>query len=162
MTTTFEQPEHLNLVAYRRLVRVCWRIFLPCGALLSALLLIGLWRRAAAGEQVSTWRWLAAASVGFLEVGLIRLGMRCEKSKRRYLEFRGDRLFLSGRGGIATRRFISWSFLPDPLEPRYTRLQLVYRFGLGRQRWSMLLDDNQPLAALGHALMLHLPQSKAA
>lgn len=162
MTTTFEQPEHLNLVAYQRLVRVCWRVFLPCGALLSALLVIGLWRRTVAGEHVSTWRWMAAASVGFLEVGLIRLGFVCEKSKRRYVDFRGDSLFLSGRGAIATRRFISWSFSPDPREPRYTRLHLVYRFGLGRQRWSMLLDDDQQLAALGRALTLHLQQNETA
>jgi hypothetical protein len=161
MTTTFEQPKHLSIVAYQRLVRAVWPMFLVCGGLLSAMLVFGLWRRAVAGEQVSAWRWIAAASVGFLVVGLFWLGLLFESSRRRYVEFRGDRLFLAQRGAVAVRRFITWSMSPDPIEPRYTRLQLVYRFGLGRKRWSMLLDDERQIAELRDALT-QIPQRDAA
>ena len=161
MTTTFEQPKHLNVVIYRRVVRAVWPIFLICGGLLSAMMVVGLWHRAVAGEQVAAWRWVAAVGVGFLMVGLIHLGFLFERSRRRYVEFRGDRLFLAQRGGVAIRRFITWSLSPDPIEPRYTRLQLVYRFGFGRKRWSMLLDDASQIVELRFALTAQIPQRDA-
>ena len=161
MITTFEQPKHLSLVSYQRTVRAVWPVFLVFGCILSAMLVFGLWRRAAAGEQVAAWRWIAAAGIGFLQVGLIRLGLLCERSRRRYVEFRGDRLFLAQRGAIAIRRFLTWSLSPDPIEPRYTRLQLVYRFGFGRKRWSMLLDDEKQIAELRDALR-QIPKRDAA
>src|SRR5882672_7615263 len=123
-TMTFEQPKHLNVVTYQRVLRAVWPIFLVGGGLLSAMTLFGLWRRAAAGEQVAPWRWIGAAGVGLSMVGLIRLGLFFERSRRRFVEFRGDRLLLAQRGAVAIRRFITWSLSPDPIEPRYTRLQL--------------------------------------
>ncbi|HEV2208992.1 MAG TPA: hypothetical protein VG167_09475 [Verrucomicrobiae bacterium] len=155
---TFEQPKHLNVVTYQRVVRAFWPVFLVWGGLLSAMMVFGLWRRASLGEQVSAWRWGAAAGVGFLAVGLVRLGLLFERSRRRYVEFRGDRLFLAQRGTVAARRFVTWSLSPDSVEPRYTRLQLVYKFGFGRKRWSMLLDDATQIADLRHALTSHISQ----
>ena len=95
-------------------------------------------------------------------VGLIRLGLLFERSRRRFLEVRGDRLILAQRGTVAIRRIITWSLSPDRLEPRYTRLQLVYRFGLGRKRWNMLLDDVSEIAELRHALTAQIPQREVA
>jgi hypothetical protein len=162
MTATFEQPKHLNVVTYQRAIRAVWPVFLVCGCILSAMLVFDLWRRAAAGEQVATWCWIVATGIGFFMVGLIRLRLFFERSRRRYVEFRGDKLFLAQRGAVAFRRFITWSLSPDPIEPRYTRLQLVYRFSLGRKRWSMLLDDATQIAELRHALTAQIPQRHAA
>jgi hypothetical protein len=159
---TFEQPKHLNIVTYQRVVRAVWPIFLFWGGLLSSMMVFGLWRRAAAGEHVAGWRWIGAAGVGFLLLGLIHLGLLFERSRRRYVELRGDRFFLAQRGAVAIRRFITWSLSPDPIEPRYTRLQLIYRFGFGRKRWSMLLDDASQIAELRDALTAHIPQRDAA
>jgi len=159
---TFEQPKYLNAVTHQRFVRAVWPIFLFWGGLISAMMLFDLWRRAAAGEQVAPWRWIGAAGVGFLMLGLVRLGFFAERSRRRFVEFRGDRLFLAQCGAVAIRRFVTWSLSPDPIEPRYTRLQLVYRFGLGRKRWSMLLEDAGQIAELKQALAAHIPQRDAA
>lgn len=161
MSTTFEQPKHLNVVTYQRVVRAVWPVFLVWGGLLSGVLVFGLWRRAVAGEQIAMWRWVAGGGLGFLMVGLIRVGLIYEKSRRRYVEFRGDRLVLAQRGVIALRRFVAWSLLPDPVGPKYTRLQLVYRFGFGRRRWTMLLDDERQISELRHALSAEIPQQSA-
>ena len=159
---TFEQPKHLNVVRYRRVVRAFWPVFLLAGGLTSVLMVFGLWLRAAVGEQVSAWRWAAAAGVGFCQVGLLRLGLVFERSCRRYVEFRADRLFLAQRGAVAVRRFVTWSLSPDPIEPRYTRLKLIYKSGFGRKRWSMLLDDASQIADLRHALTSQFPQREMA
>jgi hypothetical protein len=125
------------------------------------MLLIGLWRRAAAGEHVATWRWVAAGGVGFLMVGLIRLSLLLTRSQRRYIEFRSDKIFLSQRGCVAIPRFIGWSVSPDLIEPRYTCLQLIYKFGFGLKRWEMLLDDEIQISELRQALATQIPQKQA-
>lgn len=85
--------------------------------------------------------------------------MRLELSRRRYIEFRDGGIFLARRGTVGIRRFVSWSLSPDSLEPRYTRLRLTYKFGLGRKHWSMLLDDGGEIAALRHELSLQIPEN---
>jgi hypothetical protein len=160
MSTAFEQPKHLNVVTYRRVVRAVTPIFLGYGSLLPAILVFSLWRRVAAGEQFSAWLWIAALGVGLVPLGFVRLGLFWERSRPRYVEFLGERVFLAQCGAVAVRRFVAWSLMPDSVEPRYTRLQLVYRLGLGRKRWSMLLDDDTQIAELRHALTLHIPQGK--
>jgi len=162
MTTTFEQPKHLNDVTCQRIIRAVWPIFMVCGCLLSGMMVFGLWQRAAAGEHVTAWRWIAAVGVGFVMVGLFRLQLLFESSRRRYVEFRGDKLFLARRGNIAIRRFVTWSLSSDKIEPRYTQLLLVYRYGFGQKRWSMLLDDDQQIKELRDALTLQIPQQNAA
>jgi hypothetical protein len=158
MTTTFEQPKHLNLVTYRRVVRIFAPMFTIYGIFLSGMLIFSLWRRAEAGEQVATWRWMAAIGVGFLIPGSLRLNLLYEKSRRRYVEFRGERLFLAKHGVIAIRRFVTWSLSADPIDPRYTRLQLIYRCGFGERRWTMLLDDDSQISKLRYLLTSQLPQ----
>jgi hypothetical protein len=155
---TFEQPKHLNVVIYRRLAHALQPILLVSGVILSGMMVIGLWRRAEAGEQVSAWRWMTGAAVGLLSAGLVRLALLFEKSRRRYIEFRGDGLLLAQRGVVAPCRLISWSLSPDPIEPGYTRLGMTYKFGLGRKHWTMLLDDEAQIAGLRHALTLQFPQ----
>jgi hypothetical protein len=161
MSTVFEQPKHLNVVIRRRLVRAVWPVVLIYCVILSVIILIGLWRKAAAGEPIAIWRWIGAAAIGLLMVGLVYLEVLFESSRRRYVEFRGDKLFLTQRGAIAVRRFVAWSLLPDPTEPQYTRLQLIYRFGLVRQRWSMLLDDKAQISELRHVLTSQIPHRDA-
>jgi hypothetical protein len=162
MSMTFEQPKHLSVVNYQRLVRTLRPMLLISGTILSGMVLIALWRRAESGEQVSAWRWMAGATVGLLMAALIRVTLLFEKSRRRCIEFRGDGLLLTRRGAIALRRFIAWSLSPDPIEPRYTRLRLTYRFGLGRKHWTMLLDDDAQISELRHALTLQIPQEMVA
>jgi hypothetical protein len=101
---------------------------------------------------------MVGATLGLWAAGLQCLALRLESSRRRYVEFRDDSIFLAQRGVVALRRFVSWSLAPDPLEPRYTRLLLTYKFGLTRKRWSMLLDDAEHIAALKHALSIQIPQ----
>lgn len=161
MNAIFEQPRHLNVVEYHRFVRAVWPVLLVCGGLFSALAVFGLWLEAAAGEQIEIWRWIAAGGAGWLMVGVIWIWLVFETSRRRYVEFRGDRLFLSQQGVVAIGRFIAWSLLPDPIDPRYTRLQLVYRFGRGRKRWIMLLDDDKQISELRNALSAAIPQQGA-
>lgn len=162
MITTFEQPKHLNDNIYRRTVRMVWPLFLASGGLLSGMVLLKLWLRASAGESVSMGRWIAAAGVGFLSPFGVLLMLRYQRSQRRYLEFRGDKIFLAERGNIARHRFISWSLTPDKLESRFTCLQLVYKFGLGRKRWTMLLEDAAQISELKQVLTLQIPQKETA
>lgn len=157
MNVTFEQRKHLNLVIYRRRVRFVGSIFLAPCSLLSVMCVLNLGRRAAAGESLSAGSWFAAGRVGILLLVLIRLGFLWERSRRRYVEFRCDKVFLSQRGGIADKQIITWSLLPDLVDSQYTRLQLVYRFGLGQKRWSMLLDEDTQIAALRETLKLKIP-----
>lgn len=158
MITTFEQPKHLNDIIYRRTIRAIWPFFLILGGLLSGVVLLKLWLRASAGESVSMGRWIAAAGVGFVSpIGVLFL-LRYQRSQRRYMEFRGDKIFLAERGNIARPRFISWSLTPDKLEPHHTCLQLVYKFGLGRKRWTMLLEDAAQISELKQVLTLQILQ----
>ena len=161
MRTTFEQPKHLTRVCYRRAVHAFQPVLIVYGIVMSGLVLVALWRQAEAGAEISILRWMLGATVGLWAAGLIRLAMRLELSRRRYVEFRDGGIFLARRGVIALRRFVSWSLSPDPVEPRYTRLRLTYKFGLGKKHWSMLLDDDEQIAALRHALSLQVQQKDA-
>jgi hypothetical protein len=161
MSMTFEQPKHLNVVIHQRAVRDLRPVLLVSGVMLSGLALIGLWRRAESGEQVSAWRWMAGAAVGPLMAVLMRLIPLSGKSRRRCIEFRGDGILLTGLGVVAFRRFVTWSLSPDPIEPQYTRLRLTYRFGLGRKHWTMLLDDDAQISELRLALTLQIPPERA-
>jgi hypothetical protein len=156
--TTFEQPKHLAAVSYQRLVRVLQPLLLAYGFLMSGLVLFVLYRRAAAGQKVTAVEWMVGATLGLWAAGLHRLVLRLEACRRRYVEFRVDGIFLAQRGVVAPRRFVAWSLAPDSLEPRYTRLLLTYKYGLGRKRWSMLLDDPEHIAALRQALSTQIPQ----
>jgi hypothetical protein len=157
MNTTFEQPRHLAAVSYQRVVRAIHPLLIAYGILMSCLVILVLYRRAAAGQEVTSLEWMLGATVGLLAAGLHRLALRLESSGRRYVEFRDGGIFLARRGVVALRRFVSWSLAPDPLEPRYTRLLLTYKFALGRKHWSMLLDDADHIAALRHALSTQIP-----
>lgn len=122
--------------------------------------MVGL--RASSGQPARTLDWVLALSSGFIIAGMIRLGLLWIKIERRYVEFRGERLFLAEGGVTAKRRLIEWSFSPDVVEPRYTRLLLVYKFGRGRKRWRMLLDDDRQISELKRSLEEQFPQEKAA
>ena len=158
MNKTFEQPKHLTAVCYQRRVHAFQPVLIVHCVVMSGLVLIALWRRAAAGQEISILRWVLGTTVGLWSAGLIRLAMRLELWRRRYFEFRDGGIFLARRGVIALRRFVSWSLAPDPVQPRYSRLRLTYKFGLGRKHWSMLLDDDEQIAALRHELSLQIPQ----
>jgi hypothetical protein len=161
MSTTFEQSRQLNVVVYKRLLRDLEPVSLAAGVIISGILFVGLWREAEAGKQVAAWCWAASAGIGVLVAGQLRLLLLVNKSSRRYMEFQGDRLFLTRRRPVALRRVISWSLVPDPIEPRYTVLRLTYRFGRGRKHWTMLMDNDAQISELRHALTLRIPQSIA-
>lgn len=158
MSTTFEQPKHLAAVSHQRLIRDSQPLLIAQGILVSCLGLFFLYNRPATGQQVKFWEWTLGATLGLWFVGLHRLALHLESPRRRYVEFRDGGIFLAQRGLVALRRFVSWSIAPDRLEPRYTRLLLIYTFGLGRKRWSMLLDDAEQIAALRRALSTQIPQ----
>ena len=158
MNSIFEQPKHLRVVSYQRLVRALQPILFVYGVVISGLVLVALWRRAEAGQQISVLRWMFGATVGLWAAGLMRFAMRLELSRRRYVEFRDDGIFLARRGIVPLRRFVSWSLSPDAVEPRYTRVRLTYKFGVGRKHWTMLLDDDGQIAALRLALSRQIPQ----
>jgi hypothetical protein len=162
MNTTFEQPKHLTAVSYQRQVRAFQPLLIAYCILLSCLGLFLLYNRTAAGQHVTWWEWLLGATLGLWAAGAQRLALRLDSPRRRYIEFRNGGMFLAQRGVVALRRFISWSLDPDPLEPRYNRLLLTYKFGLGRKHWSMLLDDAEHIAALRHALSTQIPQKDPA
>lgn len=133
-------------------------LFIVNALLLSGLVLIGLWRRAEAGQQISGLNWVLGASVGLWAAGLARLALRLDMSNRRYLELRHNAIFLARRGVVALRRFVDWSITPDPVEPRYTRLRLTYKFGFGRKQWTMLLDDQAQISELRRELEARIPR----
>ena|SRR6266496_3728136 len=161
MSTTFEEPEHLSEVSYQRVVRAFQPVLILYAVLIPAPVLIALWRRAEAGQHVSVLNWMMGATVGLWAAGLLRLALRFEGSRRRYIQLRDDGLFLARRGVIALRRIVAWSLSSDTVEPRYTRFQVIYRHGFGRKRWSMLLDDDGQISQLRKALESHIPQSNA-
>ena len=158
MDTTFDQPKHLVAVCCLRLVRAFQPILFVYGVVMSTSVLLALWRKSAAGQEISLLHWMLGGSMGLWAAGLTRLGLRLGLSRRRYIEFRDRGIFLSGRGVVAFRRFVSWSLSPDAVDPHHTRLRLTYKFGLGRKDWSMLLDDDEQIAALRHTLSVRLAQ----
>jgi len=162
MITSFEQPKHLVVVQHRRVLRAMMPMLWLAGGCLSATMVLTMWRRSVAGGHVDAWEWIAAASVGLVQVGLIRLGLWYEGSRRRYLEFQGGKIVLGQSGPVATKRFITWSMAPDPITSEYMRLRLVYRCGLGRKGWTMLLDDRTQIEELRRELKWQMPQQEAA
>jgi hypothetical protein len=148
----FEQPKHLSKVRYQRAVRTLRSLIIVSALLLSGLGLIALWRQATAGQQVSTAQWVLAGSLGLWVAVVVWLGLRLELWNRHYLEFRDQGLFLAWRGGVPFHRFLDWSIAPDPVEPRYTRLRLIYKSGPARKRWTMLLDDEAQISELREML----------
>jgi hypothetical protein len=162
MGMTFEQPKHLSRVSYRRLIRACQPLLIFYGVVMSGSVLIALWKRAATGQQIAILHWMVGATIGLWGAGLMRLALRLEMSRRRYIEFRDGRLVLARCGVFALRRFVSWSLSPDEFEPRHTRLRLTYKVGFGRKHWIMLLDDDEQIEELRQALSLQIPQKDAA
>lgn len=162
MIAPFEQPKHLAVVQHRRLLRVMMPMLWLASGFLSAITVLAMWRRSMAGWHVAAWEWIAAASVGLVQLGLIRLGLWYEGSRRRYLEFQGGKIVLGQSGAVAIKRFITWSMAPDPITSEYMRLRLVYRCGLGRKGWTMLLDDRTQIEELRRELKWRMPQQEAA
>lgn len=159
MRATFEQPKHLNAVCYQRVVRTVRPLVIVSALLLSGLALIALWRRAAAGAQISATQWVFGGSLGLWVAVIAWLGLRLELWNRHHLEFREHGLFLAGRGGVPFHKFLYWSITPDPVEPRYTRLRLTYKSGFARKQWTMLLDDESQISELRDSLNKALRRS---
>jgi len=107
MQATSEQPDYLKAVSYRRLVHVFRPILLINSVLLSGLVLVALWRRAEAGQQIWVWFWVIGACIGPLTYLLVRFGLRSELQNRCFLEFPNNGLFLTRRGGIAYARLVA-------------------------------------------------------
>jgi len=155
---TFEQPKHLNAVCYQRVIRTLRPLLIACAVILSGLALTALWRRAEAGQQVSGLNWVLGASVGLCAAIVCRLTLRFDMRNRRYLEFRDEGLFLSGRGFVNFGRVLDSSISPDPIEPSYTRVRLTHKSGFGRKHWTMLLDDEAQISELRDALEARMPR----
>src|SRR5688572_4939730 len=88
VSAMFEQPKHLSLVSHRRVVRALQPMLIVYGVVISGSVLIGLWQRAAAGQRFSILHWIVGATIGLWAASLIRLTLRFEMSRRRYIEFR--------------------------------------------------------------------------
>ena len=86
MSTTYEQPKHLRAVSYQRLVRAFQPVLIVYGVVMSGLVLVALWRKAEAGQQISVLRWILGATVGLWAAGLVRFALRLELSRRRHIE----------------------------------------------------------------------------
>ncbi len=162
MRAVFEQPKHLNAVCYQRLVRTLRPLLVVGAVILSGLALTALWRRAEAGQQVSGLNWVLGACAGLCAAMVCRLTLRFDMRNRRYLEFRDEGLFLSGRGFVNFGRVLDSSISPDPIEPRYTRVRLTYKCGFGGKHWTMLLDDAAQISELRNTLKQRIPRRTAA
>lgn len=126
---TFEQPKHLNAVCYQRVVRTVRPLVIVSALLLSGLGLIALWRRATAGQQISTAQRVFVGSLGLWVAVIAWLGLRLELWNQNYLEFREHGLFLAVSGDVPFHRFLDWSVTPDPVEPP------IHSFAADLQVW---------------------------
>jgi len=117
----------------------------------SILLLLKLFLRVQAGQNISEFEWIVGASAGVIVFLLLRLALSISLSRTRYMEFKGGKVDLAGQGKIALNRIREWSLRPDAVAG-CLRLQIVYKFGLGKKRWSMLLDDRNQAEQLKIAL----------
>lgn len=153
---TFEQPKRLNVVLQKRNVRLAYPAFIGMGLLLSAMLLFGTWQKAKMGQHFSPSAWIGLAFIGPLQITALLLMLRFY-SERRYIEFRDNGFYLSSRGNIKLKRIVNWSISPDLIEPRYFRLQIIYKYGFGRKRWTLLLDDHAQVSQLRDGLKERLP-----
>jgi hypothetical protein len=155
----FEQPKHLA-DAYReqqyRAIRPALCFLSVC---LSLIALLKVWMRHRAEHSVSIWNWFLAGSIGGFAFFLYRWGICFGLSRPRYVDLQGDKLFLAERGKIGVNRITEWSLKPDAAMPHCLRLLIVYRFGFGKKRWWMLLDDHDQALLLKRALETHFPES---
>lgn len=65
------------------------------------MVLISLWLRVRAGEYVSPRRWLVGAGLWIVIGILLYIKFWIESKLTRYIEFRGDKIYLSQKGTIA-------------------------------------------------------------
>lgn len=154
----FEQPKNLTDADRKRQLRFSTLLFLGPSVLISILVLLKGVRRFQAGQRVSDWEWIFAAGVGGLVFVMVRLGMYLSLSAAKYVEFANNHVLLAGCGKIRSNRIMDWSFTPDNVAPDTQRLWIVYRFGLARKRWSMLLDDPAQIEQLTHVLERMFPK----
>lgn len=148
----FEQPKHLTIADRKRQLRFSTLPILFPSVVLSILMLSKVVLRSQAGHRVSNSEWILAAGVGGLVFVLVRLGMYLSLSAAKYVEFASKHVLLTGYGKIGIKRIVDWSFESDNVAPHTQRLSIVYRFGLARKRWSMLLDDPAQIGQLTHTL----------
>lgn len=153
----FEQPKHLTKANRVKQIRGAALVFLFPSVLLSVVTIAIPLQRYQAGREVSDWEWILAASIGLIQFLLVRLGLYISLSSARYIEFKGDKIDLAERGKIAISRIKEWSLTPDTLAPGCLRLRIIYKFGFGRKRWSMLLDDQNQADQLKIALNTAVP-----
>ena len=150
----FEQPKHLNEVRYRRTARIFRPALVVYLVLMPMVMYIALWSQVEIAEKVSIARWLECSMYGLMGPLYLWGLMRFEASWRRYIEFRGERIFLAMHGEYAIARVKGWSFTPYPDDPRLTRLLLTISH---RKNWSMLLDDENQIAQLRQELEIRVP-----
>src|SRR5947207_1411681 len=121
---SYEQPQHLNELCYKRAIAILRPVLIGFAVLLSALVLFAQWRRAQTGYPVTILGSVMGATIGVWAAGLCWLALRFEYGRRHAIEFREKGLFLSGRGVIALPRIVSWSLSQDPLDSHYTWLRI--------------------------------------
>lgn len=61
-------------------------------------------------------------------------------------------------GSIKCKRVLGWSLTSDRSEPNQVQLKVTYKFGRGRNYWSMLLDDPAEIAKLRDTLSARFPE----
>jgi hypothetical protein len=149
---TFEQSRRLREIESRRMIVALRPFAIKVGAAYSGLIVAGAILRSFSGERVPVGSWLLAMAVGPVATGGLLFSVWALRWQRRWIELRDHELFLSGVGWIGFGKILSWSLLPDRSDPSHTRLVVVRKFGRGRDRWSMLLDDEAQIGALRNVL----------
>lgn len=159
---TFEQSRRLREIQSRRMVVALRPFATKLGAVYSGLMVAGSILRSFSGEHVPVVSWLASMAVGPVATGGLLFSVWALRWQRRRIEFRDHELFLSGVGWIGFGKILSWSLLPDRSDPSHTRLVVVRKFGRGRCRWSMWMDDETQIASLRARMAgLGIPETPA-
>lgn len=155
----FDEPRHLTALRYRRLIDDFWAGFVVCGVMFSTTVLAVLYRQAMAGRHIPDWKWVGAIAIGpFVVVLFGCAGRLTGATERRWIELQDERVRFGKSGSIKCKRVLRWSLTPDKRDPKQVQLKVTYKFGLGRNHWTMLLNDAAEIAKLRDALVARFPE----
>lgn len=162
MNQRFDQPLRLRQAEYSRLAPIVIKAFSVFGLILSAVLLLGLWVEAMAGNDVAPGRWIFAASVAFIPSLLIKVQLWLLTHASHFLEFRPGKLFLSDIGNLPDRNVDGWVLETDPWVPHCKRLKILGHVAVRHIRFHLLLDDPAQIEALAKLLHERFPDREKA
>jgi hypothetical protein len=156
-----EQPKHLKPLwaeSFRLDTRLGLRGLTFVCILPSAIALGVLADRAADGEAIARWQWLAGVAGGPFCMAMIKSAFWLHGNLDRYAEIRGGRVHLGILGyTFRPSQLLYCKIEPDSHFPEISCLCFCFRlFPFGRPRyWALMVENLSEAAEFQHLLMQH-------